>query len=63
LETPAAAVLCVIWIGFVAVAAIAAGALAVWRRSYRPVTLTAALLGVFPPVAVLLIAEITRQSM
>jgi hypothetical protein len=43
-------------------AAIAAGAFAVWRRSYRPIALTAALLWLLPPVAVVLIAELTTRS-
>jgi hypothetical protein len=43
-------------------AAIAAGAFAVWRRSYRPVVLTAALLWVLPPVAMVLIIEISTKS-
>lgn len=44
-------------------AAIAAGAYAVWRRSYRPIALTAALLWVLPPVAVVLVVEIAGKSM
>jgi hypothetical protein len=43
--------------------AVAAGALGVWRRSFRPIQLAAALLWLFPPVALALISEITTQNM